>query len=129
MANDRRIKGCPNDSCELHINKVRQKPFYDYCPKCGTKLIFVCQKCFNEIEDIDETHKICRLCEVNAIQKRTKEIEKVKKVGATAGKTVAGVVAPIAVGIAGKVIKDGQNVAIKNSVKIVESAAKMVLKK
>lgn len=129
MSNDRRSKGCSNENCEMHINKVMQKSFYDYCPKCGTKLIFVCAKCFKEIENIDEKHKICNLCAAEAEDKRAERIEKIKKAGTAAGKAVAGVAAPVVAGIVGKVVKDGQNGAIKRGVKIVEGVAKEILKK
>lgn len=74
MVSDKRKKGCPNESCEMHKKKV--------------------------------------------------------KVGAEkAGKAVVAVVAPIVLGVVGKVIKDGQKEAINAGVKTVESVAKAVLKK
>ena len=35
--NDRRKKGCPNEHCIQHINKVKNNAEIDYCPKCGSK--------------------------------------------------------------------------------------------
>ena len=103
MGSDKRKKGCPNESCERHQKRIMLNATEEYCPKCGTKLIYVCSKCFREIEDIDPNHKTCSLCDV---------------------------VAPVAVGVVGKVIKDGQKGAIKQGVRIVENAIKnMIIKR
>ena len=129
MVSDKRKKGCPNESCEMHKKKVMQKSEIDYCSKCGAKLIYVCSKCFKEIEDIDKKHRICCFCEANLEEKRSNRIEKVKVGAGKAGKVVVSVVSPIVLGVVGKVIKDGQKEAINAGVKTVESVAKAVLKK
>jgi predicted amidophosphoribosyltransferase len=52
MSKDNRKKGCPNSDCQMNIKKIRQSTENDFCPKCATRLVFVCSKCFDEIEDI-----------------------------------------------------------------------------
>lgn len=125
MATDKRKKGCPNESCERHNDKIKLKATEEFCPKCGTKLIFVCSKCFKEIEDGDPNHRICRLCDAKRQEKKKVIAVKAKE----AGKAAAGVVTPVVVGVAGKVIKNGQNGAIKHGVKLVETTVKAVIKK
>ena len=41
MAKDNRKKGCPNTDCKYNKDKVFQKADVNYCPKCGTPLVFV----------------------------------------------------------------------------------------
>ncbi len=41
---DVRKKGCPNERCIQFFNKVKHSSDINYCPKCGTKLIYVCSK-------------------------------------------------------------------------------------
>ena len=129
MVSDKRKKGCPNESCEIHKKKVMLKSEIDYCSKCGSKLIYVCSKCSKEIEDIDKKHQICCFCEAYLEEKRSHRIEKVKVGAGKAGKVVVSVVSPIVLGVVGKVIKDGQKEAINAGVKTVESVAKAMLKK
>lgn len=93
MAKDRRVKGCPNETCPMHKEKKRQSVENDYCPKCGSRLIFVCEKCFAEIEDIDYSHKKCKRCEAEAAEKKEKTKDTLKSaVGkfSTAGVVVVG---------------------------------------
>lgn len=124
MATDRRKKGCPNESCERHQKKIMLNATEEYCPKCGTKLIYVCSKCFREIEDIDPKHRICSLCEAEGQEKKDAAADKVKKVG----KGAIGFVVPVVIGAGGKIVKNLQNDAVKKTVKVVEAAAKKVLK-
>lgn len=122
---DKRSKGCPNIICEQHKKKVKYKADNDFCPKCGTRLIYVCAKCFKEIEDIDEKHRICRGCEADALEKK----EKVRDGAVKAGKAVVGLASTVVVGVATNLKKDGTKAAIKTGTKFVETAAKAVLKK
>ena len=125
MVTDRRKKGCPNESCERHQKKIMLKATEEYCPKCGTKLIYVCAKCFREIEDIDPKHRICSLCEAAGQEKKDAAAGKVK----SAGKAVAGVVTPVIIAAGGKIVKDLQKDSTKKIAKVVEeTAAKMIRK-
>lgn len=125
MANDNRKKGCPNKACIMNSKKELQKNDIDYCPKCGTKLVYVCVKCFREIEDNNRKHRICGLCEAKKEEKRQDAIDKAKKGVVKAGE----VVVPVVLGVAGKVIKNEQKIAIDKGVKVVENAIKVVLKR
>ena len=129
MANDKRKKGCPNEQCEMHVKKVKQKASINFCPICGTKLIYVCAKCFTEIEDVDDKHRVCKLCEAEAVEKRKKRVDGAKKVAGKAGKGVVGAVVPVAAGIVHAVVKNGQKDAVKKGVKVVEDVANAALKK
>ena len=122
MMNDRRKKGCPNEHCVQHINKVKHESEIDYCPKCGTKLIFVCAKCFSEIEDIDTKHRIWLRCKTEAEEKRAQTIGKGKDI---AEKYVAGPLLTVVTGVVVTVQKD----AIKKGATVVKNVAKTVLKR
>ena len=125
MAIDKRKKGCPNESCERHQKKIMLKATEEYCPKCGTKLIYVCSKCFREIEDIDSKHRICSLCEAEGQEKKDAAAGKAKN----AGKAVVGVVAPVIIAAGGKIVKDLQKDSTKKIVKVVEEAAAKIIRK
>ena len=117
---DNRKKGCPNEACEAHKKEIKWKAEESFCSKCGTKLVFVCAKCFKEIEDIDEKHKLCARCE----QERNDNMQKIKEGAKNAGKAVAAVGGAIAV----KAGKDIGKAAVNKGTKIVEKAAKAVFK-
>lgn len=125
MAKDNRKKGCPNASCERNQKKIKLSATEQFCPKCGAKLVYVCTKCFREIEDIDLKHKICKLCEAESSDKKQKIGDMAKKAGGAA----VGVVTPVVIGVAQKLAKDGQKEAIKVGVKAVEGVAKAIIKK
>ena len=84
MIIDRRKKGCPNENCEMHKKKKMQTLENDYCPKCGTKLVYVCMKCFKQIEDNGPKHRICSLCDAKEEEKKQKMINGIKYVGGAA---------------------------------------------
>lgn len=110
--NDRRKKGCPNEHCIQHINKVKNNAEIDYCPKCGSKLIFVCEKCFSQIEDIDLRHRICIRCKTEAEEKREKAIEKGNEIAKKyLVMPVVGIVAGIVVNVQKDAIKKGTEFA------------------
>ncbi len=136
MVIDKRKKGCPNEKCEMHKKKKFQSLENDYCPKCGTKLVFVCTKCFRQIEDIDYKHRICNLCEAKEEEKKQNVINGIKKAkGAAVG--IGGIIgtallipAKDVVFDAGKkVFDDNKNVIIENGAKIIENGINKVLKK
>lgn len=124
MAKDRRAKGCPNETCPMHKEKKKQPAENDYCPKCGSRLIFVCEKCFAQIEDIDYSHRKCKRCEAEAIERKEKAKETVKnaagKVGAAGGVVVGAAVAGIQ--------KEGSKQAAVAGSKIVKEAIKVIPK-
>ena len=128
MPYDRRVKGCPNENCEMCKKKVKQKPCNDYCPKCGTRLVFVCKKCFKEIQDIDEKHYICDRCGAAIKQRKSAAIEKAKNDLGKAKKVAFDAAVPVAIGVVAKVEKDMQKGAIDKGVKLVKDAADVMIK-
>ena len=132
MATDKRVKGCSNPECVNHIKKIKMKAENEYCPKCGAELVFVCKKCFKEIQDIDENHSICTHCIEEAQEKKEKRIEKVKDYGKKAA--VAAGTGVLAVGgkIVTKVMKDEEKELVKVGVEVAKkgiAAAKNVVLK
>ena len=124
MAKDRRAKGCPNETCPMHREKEKQSAENEYCSKCGSKLIFVCDKCFAEIEDIDYSHKKCKRCEAEAIEKKEKAKDAVKNAAGKVGAAGVAVVGAAAAGIQ----KEGVKQAATAGSKIVKEAIKVIPK-
>ena len=125
MAIDGRKKGCPNEECERHQKKIKMKATDEFCPKCGTRLVYVCSKCFTEIEDIDPKHKICKLCEAKEQELKNKVANKAKAAGGVA----AGAVGAVGVGIYKRVGKKAERAAIDKGEVIVNNIIKHVFKK
>ena len=128
MAKDKRVKGCPNEACEMHTKKKKQPAENDYCPKCGAKLIFVCEKCFCEIEDIDSKHKLCLRCEAEASEKKEKMKEDVKNMGSKVVAFGAAGVAAVGAGMKNEGLKNAKNLGVEVVKKAVEVAPKVVHK-
>lgn len=124
MSKDKRKKGCPNTICEMHENKVKQKKENDYCPKCGAKLIYVCSKCFKEIQDIDTNHHICKKCEIEKEEKVAKRKEAVKKCSVP----VIAVVTSLGTAAADSFKKEGKNHMKKLGSDFGKKVAKKVFK-
>ena len=122
---DKRSKGCPNISCEEYKKKVKHKADDAFCPKCGTRLIFVCAKCFKEIEDLDDKHRVCRGCEADALEKK----EKVKDGAVKAGKAAVGLASTVVVGVATNLKSEGTKTAVAKGTNLAKNAAKAILKK
>lgn len=59
---DKRIKGCPEPGCARHIEHYKYKPADRFCTLCGSQLVYVCAKCFEEIEDTEEKRRYCENC-------------------------------------------------------------------
>lgn len=124
MAKDRRVKGCPNETCPMHKEKKKQSAENEYCPKCGSRLIFVCEKCFAEIEDIDYSHRKCKRCEAEAAEKKEKAKDAVKN---AAEKVGAAGVAVVGAAVAG-IQKEGVKQAAAAGSKVVKEAIKVIPK-
>lgn len=120
-------KGCPKESCERHIDKVMLMPTEEYCPKCGTRLTYVCSMCFQQINGDDIQRGICSKCAKKHIRKRGSTNNK-SKIWTSA----KGVIAPIVIGITGIVVRDMQKCAIEKGARVVKpvikGAAKTVIK-
>ena len=59
---DKRIKGCPEPGCARHNEHYKYKPDDMFCTLCGSQLVFVCAKCFKEIEDTEDQRRYCEEC-------------------------------------------------------------------
>lgn len=117
---DKRAKGCPTENCVMHTEKVKQSADNDFCPKCGAKLVYVCKKCFRQIEDVDPKHQICELCEAKAEEKHREWKDKAKGIAAK------GIIPVAAIGasIVNKVGKDFEKEVINKGAKVVEAMLK-----
>ena len=124
MNRDRRVKGCPNEECPMHDARKKFSARFNYCPECGSRLTFVCEKCFSEIEDLGPEHRKCRLCEAEEAEKK----EKAKYVAKDAADKVAGVGAAIAVAALGGVQKEGVKQAAAVGGKAVKKAVEIIPK-
>ncbi len=125
---DNRKKGCPNEACEMNKKKIKWKSSDEFCSKCGAKLVFVCAKCFCEIEDIDEKHRICVRCQEKVEEKKEKAVDAVKAGAKKAGGAVVAGAGVVAAGVAAKVGKEAKNVAVNKGADIIKAAAKAVFK-
>lgn len=98
---DTRKKACTNTECNTYCKKKYSSKI-NYCPECGSKLIFVCKsrKCFKPLDLSQESHEYCFECEV----KRNDMIEKAKQAGKF---VVAGMIVPVA----NAAVKEGGNIA------------------
>ena len=124
MTKDNRKKGCPNLNCVYNQDKVFQKADVNYCPKCGTPLMYVCAKCFGEIEDNGPDHKICAHCEAKADQNLDRIKDGLKKAGQVAGS------AAVALGgaVAAKAFPQVKKVVVDKGSRIVVDAVKHIMK-
>lgn len=61
MANDKRIKICPNE-CRIKKKIITYKVDDSYCRKCASPLVLVCAECYGRIEDLGPKHRICERC-------------------------------------------------------------------
>ncbi len=121
---DKRKKGCPNECCEIHVRKVKHKAEINYCPICGTELLYVCSKCFSEIENIDEKHRICALCKAEYEEKHRGRVEKLK----SGGKLVATTALPLILNNVKKLVDKGINRVVDIGVESAKGAVKGIVK-
>ena len=114
---DSRKKACPNESCNTY-KKKKFNSSTNFCPECGTKLVYVCKshKCFKPLED-ETNHQYCFECYTKRKDAQDKAVDGLKKCGATVG---AVVVVPFA-----KAIQVGLGKAAKNAgEKVIEKVLK-----
>lgn len=81
MAKDKRVRGCSNPTCQKAQEKAKFKAEENYCPICGSELVFVCAKCHGPLDDEGPRHKICAGCEATVNDRREKMADGAKKVG------------------------------------------------
>ena len=75
------VKGCTNSRCVAHTKKITYKKSEDFCSKCGQPLSFVCKSCYTPIE---ESQKLCVMCQAKVDDRNDKIKDGVLKVGGTA---------------------------------------------
>jgi hypothetical protein len=98
MMKDKRVKGCPEPSCQKFSSKYKFKAEDKYCTACGSELVFVCAKCHGPIDDAEgPTHRICAGCEANNKDRVAKIQHGAKNVAAAVASVGA-----VAVGIIAK---------------------------
>ncbi len=78
---DTRKKGCPNTECIINKEEKKWKNDFDYCPKCGTKLVFVCSNkdCYNELTSPKFKDTVCDECKEKVELKKVEQKEKRKE--------------------------------------------------
>ena len=76
-----KVKGCTNSRCVAHTKKITYKKSEDFCSKCGQPLSFVCKSCYTPIE---ESQKLCVMCQAKVDDRNDKIKDGVLKVGGAA---------------------------------------------
>ncbi len=123
---DTRKKGCPNENCVINQKEEKLRNDIDYCPKCGTKLVYVCANkgCYNKLTGTKFKDRVCEECSEKAENKKAYQREKAKELAGSAvvfakehgAEAVAQAVGPKAVEIAKKgkpVIEKAVRIVIK----------------
>lgn len=79
---DTRKKACPNEECKTYKRKKYSSKI-NYCPECGTALIYVCKShnCYTPLDDCTSEHDYCFECETKRNDKKDKAVDAAKKVG------------------------------------------------
>ena len=54
MSKDRRVKGCPNEKCVMHLDKKKLDSDNEFCPKCGTEQPEIKEEPAKEVEVLEE---------------------------------------------------------------------------
>lgn len=126
---DTRKKACPNVQCRTY-KKRKYDAKTNYCPECGTELIYVCKSfnCYKPLDISDGNHSYCFECQAKRNDANDKAKDFVKNAaGVVAGVGAVAVVEPlknalgnvakeIGSGIAQKVEKKGANI-VNNIIK------------
>ena len=90
---DSRKKACPNEKCETYKSK-KYNSSENYCPKCGTQLVFVCKSinCYKPIEDVGPKHIFCEECMAKRKDTKDAVINGAKKTAKAIGSAAGGAV-------------------------------------
>lgn len=84
MAKDKRAKGCPNTECSRNKNKYHYKVTDQYCTICGSKLVLVCQDCFQKLADLGPKHIRCNSCDAEREDRKHRPKKRVKHIAGKA---------------------------------------------
>ncbi len=128
MSKDRRVKGCPNEECVMHLDKKKMDSDNEFCPKCGTKLIYVCTRCFTEIENLGTKHRKCKRCEAEADAKKEKAKDLAKNAVAKVGAAGVAVGGAVVAGMQKEGVKQAASVGKEVVKKAVEVVPKVIKK-
>ena len=85
-------KGCTNPECVMCKKKVHTHKEDSFCPRCGSNLSFVCEKCHTVLENGDT--KLCITCQA---KKDDADERRKKAFGKAIGPVAVGVSAVVAV--------------------------------
>ena len=116
MTKDKRVKACPTLTCKRYKKEYKYKATDNYCTICGAKLVYVCEKCFEQIEDEGTEKKRCEKCEAERQERRDAikvKADKVKKVAVAGAAVLPSVVEVVNNPIAKTVVKKGASFITK----------------
>lgn len=88
MHKDKRSKGCPNEECARNQEKFRYKANEHFCVECGTRLVYVCRKCFGHLDSDSPSAVLCGHCQAEVEDRN----DRVVKAAGAAAAGVAGLV-------------------------------------
>ena len=96
----KRKKGCYNLECQRYRKEYRYDEEENYCSICGSKLVYVCAKCYEKIAE-DSTSHLCKKHEDDYLAKQEKMQKGVQNVQEAAKKGAGAVAAaaPVAVNL------------------------------
>lgn len=124
----KRVRGCPNEKCELHIRKKRQKEELERCPLCGAELIEVCRECFQPIEEGAYTTGLCLACLEKKAARREKRRELLVHGAEKAEKMMVDVAVPAALAAAEVLLSKSGKGVVKAGKKVVSSVVRRIAK-
>ncbi len=108
----------------MHSTRKKFSSRFNYCPECGSELIFVCEKCFSEIEDLGSEHRKCRLCEAEEAAKKEKVKDTAKSVAMCVADVDPGKVVVAGAAIAAAVLDGAQKEGLQQASKFDGKAVK-----
>jgi hypothetical protein len=99
----KRAKGCFNEKCTANKKKFKYDDAFDFCPKCGNELDYVCKdrKCYEPLSNV--LKKYCDGCLAERKARKEKTQEQVLKIAEDGAKVIdvikdgAKVIAPVGV--------------------------------
>lgn len=124
----KKVRGCPNEQCELHIKKKRQKYETETCPLCGAELIEVCRSCFQPIGDEAVTTGLCLACLEKSVERADRRRAALIHAAERAEDAMVDLAIPVALGAAEVILSKGGKGVVKVGKQIVHSAAKNVVR-
>lgn len=124
----KKARGCPNEQCELHIKRKRQKYDLETCPLCGEALVEVCRSCFRPIGDEAVTTGLCLDCLTRSVERADKRRAALIRAAEKAEDAMVDLAIPVAIGAAEVLISRGGKGVVKVGKQVVHSAAKTVIR-